>query len=261
MFALLFSCLLAAGRPLLALAGQLNVTIDDHDSSIVYSPQSAWFSSGNASGCSFCLAPQRASVAFSSTWHHGLHIVPTTDGDDQPHTDPTPTSTSSPTSTPASDPDQDQGNGGANRNADNDGDNDADDKDKDNGGKDVDGDGKDPDSSGKDKDSGGDSDADKNGSGDGDKDDGKDADSDSKGGKGSSNSKRNSRRDFDGASSTVVPGATITASPFVVEKLDSDDPGFVDQPVFAQLNFTGKCFAVLTAFVSQSTLRQVPLFL
>ncbi|KAI0311677.1 hypothetical protein OF83DRAFT_1177343 [Amylostereum chailletii] len=72
--------------PLLASAGQVNITVDDIDASIQYLSAAAWFSSRNASGCAFCLAPVNAAIAFKSTWHHGLHIIPTNDADDTPNT-------------------------------------------------------------------------------------------------------------------------------------------------------------------------------
>ncbi|KAI0060131.1 hypothetical protein BV25DRAFT_985255 [Artomyces pyxidatus] len=63
-------------------AGQVNITVDDVDPSIVYLPAAAWVPSSNTS-CDFCLEPPSASIAFEGTWHHGLHIIPTTDSDDQ----------------------------------------------------------------------------------------------------------------------------------------------------------------------------------
>jgi hypothetical protein len=63
------------GRPYFAEAGKVNITVDDTDSSIIYEPTTAWFFSGNASGCAVCLTPP--SVAHNSTWHQGLHIPPT----------------------------------------------------------------------------------------------------------------------------------------------------------------------------------------
>jgi hypothetical protein len=62
------------GQPYFAEAGKVNITVDDTDSSIVYEPTTAWFFSGNASGCAVCLTPP---VAYNNTWHQGLHIPPT----------------------------------------------------------------------------------------------------------------------------------------------------------------------------------------
>ena len=63
------------GQPYFAEAGQVNITVDDTDSSIIYEPNTAWFFSGNASGCTVCLTPP--SVAHNNTWHQGLYIPPT----------------------------------------------------------------------------------------------------------------------------------------------------------------------------------------
>lgn len=63
------------GQPYIAKAGEVNITVDDTDSSIIYEPTTAWFFSGNASGCAVCLTPP--SVAYNSTWHQGLYIPPT----------------------------------------------------------------------------------------------------------------------------------------------------------------------------------------
>ena len=63
------------GQPYFAEAGKVNITVDDTDSSIIYEPITAWFFSGNASGCTVCLTPP--SVAYNSTWHQGLHVPPT----------------------------------------------------------------------------------------------------------------------------------------------------------------------------------------
>jgi hypothetical protein len=63
------------GQPYFAEAGQVNITVDDTDSSIIYEPTAAWFFSGNASGCAVCLTPP--SVAYNNTWHQGLNIAST----------------------------------------------------------------------------------------------------------------------------------------------------------------------------------------
>lgn len=63
------------GQPYFAEAGKVNITVDDTDPSIIYEPTTAWFFSGNASGCAVCLTPP--SVAHNNTWHQGLHIAPT----------------------------------------------------------------------------------------------------------------------------------------------------------------------------------------
>ncbi|THH15878.1 hypothetical protein EW146_g4672 [Bondarzewia mesenterica] len=80
-FALLF-CSSLLNRSNLVRAGQVNITVDDSDSSILYQPTSQWVASVNTSSCKFCLVPSNASIAFRSTWHHGLHIIPTSDADD-----------------------------------------------------------------------------------------------------------------------------------------------------------------------------------
>jgi len=64
------------GQPYFAEAGKVNITIDDTDSSITYEPTTAWFSSGNASGCAVCLTPPSVALQ-NNTWHQGLHIPPT----------------------------------------------------------------------------------------------------------------------------------------------------------------------------------------
>ena len=76
----LFLSLFLLGRPYFAEAGEVNITVDDTDSSIIYEPSTAWFFSGNASGCAVCLTPP--SVAYNNTWHQGLRIPPAngTDG-------------------------------------------------------------------------------------------------------------------------------------------------------------------------------------
>jgi hypothetical protein len=64
------------GQPYFAEAGEVNITVDDTDPSIIYDPATAWFFSGNASGCAVCLTPP-PSVAYNNTWHQGLYITPT----------------------------------------------------------------------------------------------------------------------------------------------------------------------------------------
>lgn len=63
-------------------AGEVNNTVDDTDPSIVYQPDTAWFFNGNSSRCTSCLTPLSPTVAYKSTWHHGLHVIPTQDADD-----------------------------------------------------------------------------------------------------------------------------------------------------------------------------------
>ncbi|KAI9461945.1 hypothetical protein BJY52DRAFT_1185291 [Lactarius psammicola] len=65
-----------------ARAGEVNITVDDTDPSIVYQPDTAWFFNGNSSRCTFCLTPPSPTIASNSTWHHGLHVIPTQDMDD-----------------------------------------------------------------------------------------------------------------------------------------------------------------------------------
>jgi hypothetical protein len=65
------------GQPYFAEAGKVNITVDDTDSYIIYEPTTAWFFSGNASGCAVCLPVTPPSVAYNNTWHQGLHIPPT----------------------------------------------------------------------------------------------------------------------------------------------------------------------------------------
>ncbi|KAI0050755.1 hypothetical protein FA95DRAFT_1581004 [Auriscalpium vulgare] len=74
-------------RHRLFLSRQVNITVDDTDPSVLYQPATSWFASGNSSGCSFCLTPSSASIAFKNTWHHGLHVVPTADTDDDVDSD------------------------------------------------------------------------------------------------------------------------------------------------------------------------------
>lgn len=60
----------------------MNITVDDTDPSIVYQRNTAWFFNGNSSRCTFCLTPPSPTIAYNSTWHHGLHVIPTQDLDD-----------------------------------------------------------------------------------------------------------------------------------------------------------------------------------
>ncbi|KAI0255591.1 hypothetical protein BJV78DRAFT_1176946 [Lactifluus subvellereus] len=64
------------GRPVFANAGQVNITVDDTDPLIVYQPTSAWFYNQNSLGCAVCLTPPSPTIAYNSTWHHGLHVIP-----------------------------------------------------------------------------------------------------------------------------------------------------------------------------------------
>lgn len=57
-----------------------NVTLDDTNLFITYSPSTSWHAS--TVSCSSCLAPDTA-FAHAGTWHDGTHIVPTTDEDDE----------------------------------------------------------------------------------------------------------------------------------------------------------------------------------
>ena len=184
-------------------AGPSNVTVDDTSTQIVYTPASSWHAS--TVPCSGCLSPSM-SLAFQGTWHDGTHIIPTSDGDDFP----TSTSTSAqPSQTSTSDDDK--------------GDDDDDDNDSDvstqTALKDTD--------DGKDSNDGEDSDDEK----DGDK---KDED----GRKG-----RHRRRGLAGRRATrrEIRRSDPTTNPFFTPNFDSDDAGFVDQPVTAQFNFTGAC--------------------
>ncbi|KAI0270583.1 hypothetical protein BC834DRAFT_521251 [Gloeopeniophorella convolvens] len=79
---ILLLCSSLYGCPSVVLAGQVNITVDDNDPSIIYQPAAWWFFSGNSSGCAFCLTPPSPTIAYKSTWHHGLHVIPTTDTDD-----------------------------------------------------------------------------------------------------------------------------------------------------------------------------------
>ncbi|KAH9031891.1 hypothetical protein EDB85DRAFT_2145827 [Lactarius pseudohatsudake] len=65
-----------------ARAGEVNITVDDTDASIVYQPDTAWFFNKNSSQCTFCLTPPSPTIAYNNTWHHGLHVIPTRDEDD-----------------------------------------------------------------------------------------------------------------------------------------------------------------------------------
>ena len=51
------------------VAAQQNVTIDDVDSSIVYSPADAWYP--NSENCTACLNP-----SVINSYHEGLHLLP-----------------------------------------------------------------------------------------------------------------------------------------------------------------------------------------
>ena len=57
----------------------VNVTLDDTDPFIIYSPSTSWHAS--TVPCASCLAPPN-STAFDFTWHDGTHIIPTSDNDD-----------------------------------------------------------------------------------------------------------------------------------------------------------------------------------
>lgn len=98
----------------MALAGQINITVDDSDSSITYQPPAMWWASTNSTPCSYCLTPLNPSSALQGTWHHGLHIIPVTDSDDTPPPPPPPP----PPPTPNSDDDDDDGDDGDDRDSD-----------------------------------------------------------------------------------------------------------------------------------------------
>lgn len=51
------------------VAAQWNVTIDDIDPSIVYSPADAWYSTSE--NCTVCLSP-----SVINSYHEGLHLLP-----------------------------------------------------------------------------------------------------------------------------------------------------------------------------------------
>ncbi|KZV70567.1 hypothetical protein PENSPDRAFT_685413 [Peniophora sp. CONT] len=224
---------LVLDRKLGARAEQTNYTIDDTNMTIIYSPSTWWFASNNASGCDYCLAPLDHNAASNGTWHHGLHVLPNTDGDDSaPSTSsaasaPTP-GPSSPSRAPTTGNDSDDRNAGGDSDDSDDGDGDGD---KDDVDRDAD---SDSDSSSSDSDDRkGDSDDDKDGDHDsGDKDDSK-----------KGRNRRATRRSFV-ASTTGVAAAVETVSPFTAKKFDSDDPQFVDVPVFVQFNFSGSALYV-----------------
>ncbi|VDC04832.1 unnamed protein product [Peniophora sp. CBMAI 1063] len=221
-------------RKLGARAAQTNYTMDDMNMTIIYSPSNWWFSSNNVSGCDYCLAPQDHAVAFNGTWHHGLHVLPNVDDDDgSPSSSlsvPTSTSgSSSPSRTPSStdvDDDRSSGKGDSddNQDADDGDDKDADDSDPDSDDRDSDSDS----DGGRDADDG--DDDDKRGSGD--------KDDSGKGGR-----RRFVPRAFV-ASTTGVAAAVETGNPFTTSRFDSDDPQFVDHPVFVQFNFSGSALYV-----------------
>ncbi|KAK7035582.1 valine-trna ligase [Favolaschia claudopus] len=155
----------------------VNVTVEDSDPSIAYSPSSAWNSSTVV--CSSCNDPP-VRLASQETYHKGLHVV-VLDKDDFSSPSALPSSTSPPahSAAPSSPPDDDD-------------EDDDDDKDNDHHDKD---------------------------------DDEHDNDTDTDEKKSGKNRRR--RRDA-----------------FRLARLDTDDPGFVDQPVSAQFNFTGTAIYV-----------------
>ncbi|TFY50798.1 hypothetical protein EVG20_g11323, partial [Dentipellis fragilis] len=146
-------------------AGQVNITVDDTDPSILYQPAAQWYSNQNSSSCSFCLTPSDPYIAFRGSWHLGLHVIPTTDADDDIR---------------SSDKDSDSTKG------------------EKNSGK-----------KGRRRERRGKGDSDKDSPNGSDHDDDDDDDDDT------------------------------NKNPFVAQKFDSDDPQFVDTPVFAQFTFTG----------------------
>ena len=77
LFTLMFLALLLGSE--LAWA-QTNVTMDDTDLFITYSPTTAWHAS--TVSCDTCLMPLN-STAHGGTWHDGSHVIPTTDEDDE----------------------------------------------------------------------------------------------------------------------------------------------------------------------------------
>ncbi|KAA1466903.1 hypothetical protein DENSPDRAFT_876904 [Dentipellis sp. KUC8613] len=143
-------------------AGQVNITVDDTDPSILYQPAAQWYSNENSSSCSFCLTPSDPYIAFRGSWHHGLHVIPTTDADDDIR---------------SSDKDSDSTKGEKN--------------------------------SGK------------------------------KGRRRERRDKGDSDKDSSHGSDHDDDDDDTNKNPFVAQKFDSDDPQFVDTPVFAQFNFTG----------------------
>ncbi|KAH8114827.1 hypothetical protein DFH11DRAFT_128047 [Phellopilus nigrolimitatus] len=60
---------------------QTNVTLDDTDMYIIYSPATSWHAS--TVPCTSCLAPDTG-TAHDGTWHDGTHVIPTADEDDEP---------------------------------------------------------------------------------------------------------------------------------------------------------------------------------
>ncbi|KAI5120245.1 hypothetical protein M0805_007549 [Coniferiporia weirii] len=110
---------------------QQNVTLDDTDLYIVYSPAISWHAS--TVPCASCLMPANG-TAFGGTWHDGTHVVSTVDEDDEGDTGDTDgdgTTTSSATKLTASSSSSAEPTQTAN-----------DDDDDDKGGKGKDGDGK-----------------------------------------------------------------------------------------------------------------------
>ncbi|GLB44279.1 hypothetical protein LshimejAT787_1602090 [Lyophyllum shimeji] len=63
----------------LALGGEVNVTVDDTDPSIVYQPPESWQASSTT--CSMCLDSE-VRDAYLGTYHNGTHVVPSVDADD-----------------------------------------------------------------------------------------------------------------------------------------------------------------------------------
>ncbi|KAI0075152.1 hypothetical protein K474DRAFT_1709220 [Panus rudis PR-1116 ss-1] len=188
-----------------------NITVDDTDSHIAYSPPSSWHSSSDP--CSTCLAPD-SSLAYQGTWHDGTHIIPTvdaddlndaaTDVDDKPTT--MPSSTNQPQPTKARKPEDDD-----------DHDDHDDNDDDDNRGK--------------------------GGHGGHDDDDG--------GGKNKGEGKQRRWLGRGRWRAIVMRGQDEDDNPFFTPKFDSDDEGFVDTPVYAQFNFTGSAvyvFALIPLF-------------
>ena len=86
-----------------ASAKLVNNTIDDTSSQLAYVPATSWHPS--TVPCGTCLTPS-SSLANNGTWHEGVHIIPTVDGDDAPgkdgdnNTAQPSSSTSSPAPTP-----------------------------------------------------------------------------------------------------------------------------------------------------------------
>ncbi|KAI0030448.1 hypothetical protein K488DRAFT_87751 [Vararia minispora EC-137] len=200
-------------QPAHVLAGPTNVTVDDSSVTILFSPPSSWFASTNSSGCAFCLAPADPSVAYKGTWHHGLHILPTSDADDRNNSvaavsaaASAAASTAASTATnPSASADAGNGGGGGG----------------DKGGTQSKGKGSRRRSTGKDRT------------------------------RRRSSRLPGRRRDgvpvystYYASTSTDAPAVTSTASPFFTQKFDSDDAQFVDSPVFVQFNFSGNAVYV-----------------